>query len=377
MEEKTKQATSLDMAICAITAIIAKYGKLSELQTWRMLISLLIHDVLGFTYGMGDVGEYEEEVEVKSGTTTTFADAVLHGANGKAVIEAKALNEPLDGHIEQALSYGTLLNAVIVILTNGIEYRIFVTDYNGKFSPSVYKTFRLDSMTDAQKTEFLSLFKGNSFDINLWRKRQKAEQESLAEEKRKAFYREKAMQFFSGTLDEATILYLKSWVKEYENTTQVVNMNTAERVPCIVSVLTDLRSEIERQAVEKDHKDYNLSNHTELEEAHLGGFLRATAMAHGVKGVHLVDSTTSECSKICTANGKNLMFIIGETNAETGWKFKGISFPNRIKQKGKDFIPCENVEDVEKHLDTFLWYLDNIEKDSYADEWQKRFGATA
>jgi hypothetical protein len=120
-----------------------------------------------------------------------------------------------------------------------------------------------------------------------------------------------------------------------------------------------------------------MTNRTEKEEAHLGGFMRATAMAHGVQGVHLVDSTTSECSKICTANGKNLMFIIGETNPETGWKFKGISFPNRIKQKGKDFIPCESVEDVEKHLDTFLWYLDNIEKDSYADEWQKRFGATA
>ena len=51
--------------------------------------------------------------------------AILYGGKPKIIIECKSIEKELDKHIEQALSYAIKKQVNYVILTNGIEIRLY------------------------------------------------------------------------------------------------------------------------------------------------------------------------------------------------------------------------------------------------------------
>lgn len=373
--------TELNQAINAFKKIeqdtlsnLSAHPNMTEAQIKETCIKLIISLVWGFHYAFNaEIGGYEEEVLMTAGQTTIKADAVLCAQNGNIVCEYKAPSEDLNSHVAQALSYGKQNNALAVILTNGKEWRLYITGFDKKLNETPYRVFKLGEMSEDDYVDFVEIFKPkNTLDILKMRTEMNARKKTQEFENAKQFFANKLLDLMNnGDIEQA-----KAWAKEREGVASISNMEMDTRLGAYRAALGELKSNTANEAIAEYKRNQNLTNHLEADELATGKMAEVYAECHGHHGVHYEEGANSGASYIKNANGKTVLTIKGESTAENGWKFKGICFPGRNKTPST-LIPCNSVDDVKKHFETLLWVLDNIDRPDWADQWNKKFGTAA
>lgn len=103
----------------------AAYVKEENVKT-----SLILPLLVGLGYDVFDTDYLEPEYNIR-GTTKKVDYLIFHKKLNAYMIEAKSLGVNLDRFVEQLNDYFNQVSVPIGILTNGIEYRIYLADEQG------------------------------------------------------------------------------------------------------------------------------------------------------------------------------------------------------------------------------------------------------
>lgn len=360
---KTKLA-SLNSIISRYFAALAAEKIQAEHQVRKFCVTPIIEHVWGFVAGFGETGTYTEEEEYASGTSKVKADNVLHCYDGKVVVESKGPNENLDDHIAQLKSYVTLSCASIGIITNGTEWRFYVSNRNGEILETPFRVIDLKSSTTKDLEFFVSVF-DPKYTMNASAKRKEQESKEKDEESHK-----KLKAFISALKDfteNPTDEWIKDQVRAYEKITVVSSTKLEEyRNGVVRSACLALKKEICNTAILEEQKKNNRKNRVNAGEYAIYNGCRVFAMQKGIS-LKFVDDDDARYSHVEDAvTGRKLLYIVGDVDENTGWSLRGIAFPNRSKGKGA-VIPCGSVEEVDRYLGRLVWVAENIGRSQ--EEW--------
>lgn len=334
--------------IALFSKFFAKLGNvLSEEQVCKIIIDPFIEKVWGFSYApneLNEAGTYETEPKVMVGhDTKVFPDRVLlcHN-NKKMVIEAKGTDISLDEYVGQLQTAVIASGASVGILWNGTEMRVFLTDTDGKMDTAPYKTIFFLSITDADK-EFLAKLFDPRHTIN--DAQMKRERDVRKKDEEETALRNSIVNHLIEKTLQPTIEDIKEPFKQFKKQTQV-QASTLTNVLTQVTpfFIKELKNRLVGDEIASIKTAEARKNKIEPEEYAIAQLAEhEIARNHG--SVDWIDDDEPSRSMVRRADTKKtILWIVGEVD-DNGYRFKGISFPNIQKNRGK-IIPISDPKEV-------------------------------
>lgn len=341
----------------------------SESHVRTHCVDMMYQHVWNFTPGFGETGSFTAEDELSAGTTKVKADNTLHCLNGKVVVEVKGPMENLDSHIPQLNSYVKLTTGcVLAIITNGIEWRIFLVNRSGEMMERPFKIIDLRTASEDDAEFMVTLF-DPKYTVNLstMRQAQTLREKQESEEKKFNFFLVALKEFSENPSDE--------WVKEKIRQLEGIASVSAQKLEdyrrvTVTAAVNALRDEISKDAVEADRRNTNKQNRVFAGEYAIGNGARVFCKTKGISLAFHDDEDARLSHLEETTSGRKVLWIVGEVSEEIGWSLRGICFPNRTKGRGT-LIPLNSVEAVDEYLDLIVWVAENISRPTH--EWAQLF----
>lgn len=359
MEMLNNKMGMLIALIANFNQVFAKLNnRLSEEQVCKILIDPTITEVWEFKYlprELCEVGTYDSEPPIMVGhDTKVYPDRLLTCYHDrKMVIEIKGTEIPLDNFVGQLETSVIASGASVGILTNGTEWRIYLTNTDGKMECEPFRIIYLMGISE-DDCKFIANFFDPKYTIN----------DGQMKRERDLRLKQERAEALSSTLTNAliekalqpSIDAIRDPYKQFMHQTQV-QASTLQAIyeQIMPRYEAELKNRLLGNAIADFRKAEAMKNKTEPEEYAIANLVEfALGQNHG-SSTWVDDAEASRSIIQRTDSKKTIMWIVGEVSEE-GYAFKGVCFPNINKNKGK-LIPISDPKDVVRG-DMFKQLLD-------------------